>query len=230
MERREVVKPLDKPDLAFPRSNYKWTDEQNALLRIMFDSGATGGHIAAAINHQTGSVYTWAAVMSHANSLGLRRPGRTTPLDWSADQNTELLKRIDATENLSQIAKAMNRSYGAVVNQVHRLGIKIPRGPRRTEVAAAFHRALMKDRKVACEHRKRLDQLLNFVPGEYRQEAPLKLAPDVVADPLNLTLSEVGRIQCRWITNDDLTAPLFCGHVAMASKSWCAKHHAVVTL
>lgn len=244
MMKRPVGKPLDGPEacltgsdgrripLASPRSNYKWTEQQNALLRIMFDAGAHGDHIAAAINQQTGSSYSGTGVMSHAISIGLRRRGRTTPIVWRPDKNAEFLRRIEATETLSQIAQAMGISYGAARNQFRRLGIKIPQGHRRTAVAEAFHRALMQDRQAAREHQKRLNRLLNFVPGEYRREAPLPIAPDVVTDPLNLSLSEISLIQCHWITNDDLTAPLYCGHATgqLAGKgSWCPAHKKVVT-
>lgn len=212
----------------------KWTARQDDILRRMFVDGATGNAIATAINEQTGSTHSASGVINHAKvTMGLRRPGPRPPVAWCDGKNAELRSRIDATETLGHIAKAMGLSYSAIVDQVHRLNIKIPQGHRRTAVAEASHRILMKDRQAAREHQKRLDRLLNFVPGEYRREAPLPIAPDVVTDPLNLSLAEISLIQCHWITNDDLTAPLYCGHATgqLAGKgSWCPRHKAVVTL
>jgi hypothetical protein len=58
--------------------------------------------------------------------------------------------------------------------------------------------------------------------------SPLTI-PKPVTDPLNLTMAQLspGRVQCRFITNDDMRAPLYCGHPTGGNYSWCAHHKAV---
>ena len=52
----------------------------------------------------------------------------------------------------------------------------------------------------------------------------------VSRDPLNLSIDDLKFFHCRYITNDDMQSPTYCGRDTVAGTSWCAFHLARVRL
>lgn len=210
------------------RGNYKWAPAHDALLQVCFEAGKNGEDIAAEINARFGTNYTFAGALSHAAALGLRRTVRNRVRDWSEAQNEELRRRVANQERQRNIASAMGIPYSAVVCQIGRLKIITP-SKAKTKAPAS----LVQTRSAASSATQlaaRINRLMNVMPAEYLNPVPFPIRPEAVTDPLNLSLTEVDRYQCRWIMNEDMTAPLYCGHSAKPGKSWCAAHHEVTRL
>lgn len=205
---------------------YKWSEDQGALLKTLFEAGTSSAEIAAEINQQFGTSYTPMAVKVRANVMGLRRGYTKQDVVWTDEKNATLTKLIRSGRSYAAAANIMGTTRNAVGGQVRKLGLN--QTHEESLRSRAFGRAMADIRKDGQRYARRMAHLLNWVPGKYREEEPLVLRPEVVSDPLNLTMAEVGVNQCRWIMNDDAAAPLFCGH-DVAAKSWCAKHAEVVS-
>jgi hypothetical protein len=54
------------------------------------------------------------------------------------------------------------------------------------------------------------------------------IPPAVSCDPLNLRMDQLKFFHCRYITNDDLREPTYCGRITAEGTSWCAFHLARV--
>jgi hypothetical protein len=199
------------------------------MLRELFVPTMTGEAIAAKINEAFGTSYSPNAVSCRAHVIGLRRPGKRPTIEWSETMNATLRDGIDnRMMTFAQIGAALNLTASAIGDQARRLGIKVPKGIRRSPEEQAASRALLAQRDEARKREKRLARLFNFVPREWREAVPLPVSAPAVANPLNFTMMEVGVMQCHWITNDDTTAPLYCGH-PIEKGSWCARHRAVAS-
>jgi hypothetical protein len=55
-----------------------------------------------------------------------------------------------------------------------------------------------------------------------------KIPPAVSSDPLNVRMDQLRFFHCRYITNDDLREPTYCGRTTADGTSWCAFHLARV--
>lgn len=50
---------------------------------------------------------------------------------------------------------------------------------------------------------------------------------DRSSNSLNVTFADLRPGQCRSIGNEDMHAPLYCGHPVMPGRAWCAGHYAL---
>lgn len=202
----------------------------DAMARRMFLNDTRLDVIAAKINKRFGIELSPNAVGCHCASVGLTRHStyRRPSLVWTQRMDRDLREQIANRVKYVNISTKMTAthgkrvSYSAIVNQAFKLAIVRP--------SRHDPETMLRDvrREAEDKHQRRLAKLLNFVPGQYRNEAPLILAPDVVTDPRNLGLADITRDDCHWITNDDLTEPRYCGHPIIGKGSWCPAHHAVV--
>lgn len=137
---------------------------------------------------------------------------------WSDERIEQLKKLFDANLSASQIAAEMGHlSRNAVVGKLHRLGIKrgrvikaksdAPRAARKAPVAKRPHVEVF--RLVG----NKVQSVLQFDDAILRQA-------DVV--PLNITLMNLGRSQCRYPTQTEPT--LFCGTERGEGSSYCPQH------
>jgi hypothetical protein len=62
-------------------------------------------------------------------------------------------------------------------------------------------------------------------PRVFRSEP---IPPAVSSEPLNLRMDQLKFFHCRYITNDDLREPTYCGRTTAEATSWCAFHLARV--
>lgn len=127
----------------------------------------------------------------------------------------------------ADIAIELKVPFGSVASQMTRLDIRHPRPNPAAKLIFDQADSIQTSRD---EHiRRRINAWkFNAKGPPVHDVAPLPAKPDVVTDPLNLTLAEVVRGQCHWITNDDPAAPLYCGHGTGGHGSWCPPHQSVV--
>lgn len=140
---------------------------------------------------------------------------------WT-DERVELLKVFYAAgQSASQIAFELadrtraRFSRNAVIGKIHRLGLErrgpmAPRPPR------------PKAKQTARKN------VLRWGNGKLLETPDIHVEMPVVVEPLNLMLANVGPRQCRWISNDDASAALYCGHETAEGCAWCPAHRAIV--
>lgn len=136
------------------------------------------------------------------------------PKMWTTDRDKILSHMWGEGASASEIAAAMGGvSRSAVCGRAWRLGLP----PKKTVTVGQKNSDRQEQRRASERKRIRISRGLPDIPLP-----PAK--PDPV-EHLNLTFAEIGPFHCRWITNDDMAAPLYCGHQVKAGTSWCPYHH-----
>jgi len=70
-----------------------------------------------------------------------------------------------------------------------------------------------------------MERLPSLPPSALRCEP---VPPAVSSDPLNLRMDQLRFYHCRYITNDDMREPTYCGRNTVDGTSWCGFHLARV--
>lgn len=140
---------------------------------------------------------------------------------WSDERIEQLKKLFDAGMSASQIAAQLGQmSRNAVVGKLHRLGIKRGRVIRtRVDAPRAARKAPAAKRPHTEVYRlvgNKVQTVLEFDDAVLRQA-------DVI--PLNITLMNLERSQCRYPTQTEPT--LFCGNERAEASSYCPQHAAL---
>lgn len=190
----------------------EWTDARVSRLEALYNqvSPPSAAKIANVLNEETGSTFSRNAIIGKAYRLGLLYG----TYGWTSAR-VSLLRTLYNSASLpsaAQIAKTINEETGstfsrnAVLSKVYKLGL-----PRR----GANYRGNQRSRKHSSAYVKK------------PKLEPIECV-EVVSDPLNISLTDLKRTHCRWIVNDDLSAPLYCGHHTFPQTSWCLPHLRVV--
>lgn len=135
---------------------------------------------------------------------------------WTPERDNILAALWATDASAGEIAAEMGSvSRAAVLGRAWRLGL-----PPKKRIEAGKKNAERREQRRASEasrHRRRR--------ATARPDIPLpEPKPDAI-EHRNLTFAEIGEFDCRWITNEDLTAPLYCGHQVKPGTSWCPHHH-----
>jgi len=146
---------------------------------------------------------------------------------WSEDviaTLNDLWKTLSAT----QIAERLNAQYdlsltrNSIIGKLHRLGLTI-------QQKSEHHpktRGLIKPKRERKARRSILKVIdggaagLRLVKRTASTVEPLRC---VEVEPLNLSIDEIGRGQCRYPYGDGPF--LFCGHPVHEGSSYCMAHH-----
>jgi hypothetical protein len=168
---------------------------------------------------------------------------------WSPS-NVEILKaRYAQGAFTSVIAKELSALDGvevtrnAVIGKIYRLQLTAPDKPKISpqELQTREHRRRLQRngqqrvRRRSTAFRFAADRppvALNFqIPARRPRTERIRMTDAPELPPLNLSIADLtykdGKpIECRWITNDDLTDARFCGHTATVG-SYC-DHHALI--
>jgi hypothetical protein len=142
---------------------------------------------------------------------------------WT-DEAVEQLKALYASgDSCSEIARTLpiNVTRNAVIGKVHRLKLE-----RRGQTAGTKKSV---KRRSPRPRVKRVKNSL-FATGWISGPSIAPSLPDFydpVGDPLNVTFADIQPGQCRSIGNDDVHAPLYCGHAVVPGTAWCAGHRAL---
>lgn len=122
---------------------------------------------------------------------------------WIPEVVSRFKKLFHSGKSHSLIAKAINEEFGISISRSASIG---------------------KSKRLGLSG-KATTETLRLGPAPGTPVAPrVVIQPD---PPLNVILADLGRFQCRWITNDDMSAPLYCGHPVSGDTSWCSGHRSI---
>lgn len=136
---------------------------------------------------------------------------------WT-DERIDQLTKLWADHSASEIAAQLGVTRNAVVGKVHRLGLKMPAGVRAVKKAARSRAKAVRNSPA------RSVDVVQLRRAQLRTIA----APTASIECLNVAFADIRPHKCRWITNDDVRAPLYCGHDTVANTDWCATHYCIV--
>jgi len=138
---------------------------------------------------------------------------------WANDDITNRLKELWKDHSAKQIAGIIWDEFrvrvtrNGVVGKLHRLKL------------TAENKTMIRP-QTTRQHSPRVPR--THRPARQVQRFPIAGTPtgfvDVVMDPLNISFADIRNGQCKSIVNDDLTAPLYCGHWVSEGSHYCAPH------
>lgn len=143
------------------------------------------------------------------------------------EANKKRLTSLWATDKpASKIAAEMGQGLtkNAIISKAIRMGLP-SRGGRCDDPEQLMERKKRKSETDVRAQRIRRGSPITL-PQKTLAPPPAPNASGV--EPLNLTFDQIGKLHCRWITNEDMSAPLYCGHHVAGETSWCERHKSVV--
>ncbi len=143
---------------------------------------------------------------------------------WTTAMVAELRWLLGQQVPYGAIARRLGVSRNAAIGKAKRLKIsavgETAVADRPTEAGEPCDTTTVHSRRAA-----RPDLERCAPPRAFRSEA---IPPAVSSDPLNLRMDQLRFYHCRYITNDDLREPTYCGRITAEGTSWCAYHLARV--
>jgi hypothetical protein len=145
---------------------------------------------------------------------------------WTEALVAKLRSLVSQEVPYATIARQLGVSRNAAIGKAKRLKISLP-----DDAMAAIRRATgcAQRESTAVEARPRRlrggGRLLTVPARAFRCEP---IPPTVSSDPLNLRMDQLQCFHCRYITNDDLREPTYCGRHTVGGTSWCVFHLARV--
>ena len=143
---------------------------------------------------------------------------------WTEALVAELRSLVRRQVSYSVIARRLGISRNAAIGKAKRLKIlstdqggahdRVWRAPQSCETGPVHQQQ---------SERRALESTVP--PRAFRCET---IPPAVSSDPLNLRMDQLRFFHCRYITNDDLRDPTYCGRTTAEGTSWCAFHLARV--
>lgn len=141
---------------------------------------------------------------------------------WNETSNVDALVALWETDkSASQIAAEIGQGLtkNAIISKAIRMGLP----QRAARCSDPIAQAARKDRKREADtNRQRLRR------GTVNPRIIKHVEPVSPVDLLNISFASIERFQCRWIDNEDMSAPLYCGHATVGDTSWCAFHKSIV--
>lgn len=143
---------------------------------------------------------------------------------WTAAMVAELRCLLGQQVPYGAIARRLGISRNAAIGKAKRLKISPAaegsKSDGATGTSAPCDTITVRDRPAARPDLERCAPTRAF-----RSEA---IPPAISCDPLNLRMDQLRFYHCRYITNDDLREPTYCGRITAEGTSWCAFHLARV--
>ncbi|SHJ71850.1 GcrA cell cycle regulator [Bradyrhizobium lablabi] len=141
---------------------------------------------------------------------------------WSQEQRDLLKTKWEAGVTAQAIADELGISRNAVCGKIDRLKLSRSVKPPPTESELQARKDRIREKNTERMRKRRGS--VAFKPKPIPREIPMQCL-----EPLNLALADLtmkdGRpVECRFITNDDLTDARYCGHAVDSETSWCPHH------
>lgn len=138
---------------------------------------------------------------------------------WNAQRENQLeglwlLSKLSASKIATEIGAGITKN--AVISKVHRMGLK----PRK--IVTVGPKACKSQTDAPSVAKPPADRMITIAPALASAELPPQ--PAAPFESLKVSFADIGPFQCRWIGNEDMTAPEFCGHRTVEGKSWCDFH------
>lgn len=152
----------------------------------------------------------------HTHASDLPAPARSP---WENEAVVNRLKILWTDHSATEITRALWDEFqlsvtrNSVVGKLHRMKLTV-------DDKSSVH-PLTRHDPAQRRPRNSIPKRTAFEPG------PLSTFVDVVLDPLNLSFADIRHDQCKSITNDDLSAPLYCGHWVSPGFHYCASHRSI---
>ncbi len=144
---------------------------------------------------------------------------------WTEALVAELRSLVGQDVPYSAIARQLGVSRNAAIGKAKRLKIGLVGDAEDPPVQTDEQR--QKSTAIdprPCLRRDGAESLL-LPPRAFRCEP---IPPAISCDPLNLRMDQLKFFHCRYITNDDVREPTYCGRNTVEGTSWCAFHLARV--
>lgn len=135
---------------------------------------------------------------------------------WTPARVNELRQLLEAGKSYREIALQMDLSKNTVLGKAWRLGLKPHETEEQRKAKAQARLARQRERRAAHAG----TRTIKFHP---KRTVPM-LQNIKCEEALNITIHELERHHCRWITNDDTSAALYCGATVVDGYSWCPFH------
>ena len=143
---------------------------------------------------------------------------------WTEALVAELRCLVGRQVPYSTIARQLGVSRNAAIGKAKRLKIGLV-GDAEDPPVDTDERRASATIDVRPYLRRDGEGLLSSPPRAFRCEP---IPPAISSDPLNLRMDQLKFFHCRYITNDDVKEPTYCGRNTVAGKSWCTFHLARV--
>lgn len=127
---------------------------------------------------------------------------------WTPERDRELIRAIEDNKSWGEIAEYMGKHPSAVAGRIKRL----------KDAGAVVIPADYRIKQVAIANKARAGKPIN------------RPAPPVDANFQIIGIAGLDALEpyhCRFIANDDMSEPLYCGH-SVEKGSYCAHHRRVV--
>ena len=146
---------------------------------------------------------------------------------WTEALVAELRSLVGQDVPYSAIARQLGVSRNAAIGKAKRLKISLADNA----VSITQPTTACAEQEVAavdacrCRLRRGIERPPTVPARAFRCEP---IPPAVSSDPLNLSMDQLQFFHCRYITNDDVREPTYCGRFTTEGTSWCAFHLARV--
>jgi hypothetical protein len=228
LTRFTVYTRLYKMGLGAPPRPSLWDEAKDAELMRLYPANVPLREIETIVGIGRN------AIKHRAETLGLLRPGRKAPMPralkpspWNPDMDAALRDHLSTGKSFREIADLMGLSRNAAIGRAGRIGLKSMPTPEQ-QLARREAKRLRAEARKASRQATRYD-----VASRSFKIAPLPFKPRAAAVEPSLDLGWRDRslhLHCNWITNDDMSAPIFCGHalgkdIGGKRSSFCQGHH-----
>lgn len=164
---------------------------------------------------------------------------------WPEEKTDKLKQMVADGIPFSKIAEEIGMTRSSCIGKASRLGLSIRDLPwknnpnyinqkKLAKIASEERRKERAAQKAKERFERKLDAIDKWTIGNTRERRHGSLPPrppiaPVSVGPLNLTMGALSsaelHLECRYITNDDMSAPLYCGHQTVNGSSWCEFHY-----
>ena len=188
-----------------------WPREKEALLRNNWETMNTR-QLAELLSCSTKTV------LNKAARLGLHRPKPGWP-----EEDDAILREMWPNNYTIDIATRLGVTRNAVIGRARRLGLENRRGKGWGNGVEAS-----KERKAYNAEQRRIRALGKLLTSQVQkaQNPPIPYAtmPEIVVDPLLLSIMDLKSEHCRW-PYGEAGSIKYCGHQTLNMQSYCGAHY-----
>lgn len=131
---------------------------------------------------------------------------------WTEEEEGRLSDLWKAGRSVPEIGQVLNRTKGAILGKVFRLGL-----PRRT--VTTFSAAAKRGSQIPHSVRKPLRKYINRDAFLRHHDEP---------ESLGFSLDQLTTQTCKYMAGDPREGGAFCGHKTRDDSCWCPYHHHLV--
>ena len=159
--------------------------------------------------------YSTSSIRKKIQRMGLCKPRH----GWSEEQDS-ILREMWPEHYAIDVATRLGVTRNSVIGRARRIGLQGKRGEGWGNGVIAT-----KERRAANAERRKQRELVKVQsPHSYRPRIPYAALPEIVADPLLLSIMDLKTEHCRW-PYGEAGSIQYCGHQALNMQSYCGAHY-----